>query len=296
VKALWLFAALLAPVPAFPLQNPRPPVVLPPAGLRVIDLESADQDPAAGTGIRDLGANAVTVSRPPSREADEIVTAAGLTYFALLTTDEIAILSRDASRIAEIRGERSLLGFYFWDAQVVEGFTTPEAQQQGYSTLKLLFPEKLVLYPTRLDPIAWNPDFLDRYFRPEFTDLVTPYFYPVGTTILGEAREEDAWRARLGGLLSALASRIPPGKGLLPVLQGFEQQGYPVSTHFLADQFAVYRSFWPNLSNAIVFAWKLSPPLVGIAGRPDLQEGACNLFRSLSRRSTCRSERVLSWR
>jgi hypothetical protein len=296
VKVLWLFAALLAPVPAFLFQNPRPPVVLPPAGLRVIDLESADQDPAAGSAIRDLGANAVTVSRPPSREADEIVTAAGLTYFALLTTDEIAILSRDASRIAEIRGERSLLGFYFWDAQVVEGFTTPEAQQQGYSTLKLLFPEKLVLYPTRLDPIAWNPDFLDRYFRPEFTDLVTPYFYPVGTTILGEAREEDAWRARLGGLLSTLASRIPPGKGLLPVLQGFEQQGYPVSTHFLADQFAVYRSFWPNLSNAIVFAWKLSPPLVGIAGRPDLQEGACNLFRSLSRRSTCRSERVLSWR
>ncbi|HEX9305423.1 MAG TPA: hypothetical protein VGA31_13300 [Thermoanaerobaculia bacterium] len=296
MKALWLFAALLAPVPAFLFQNPRPPVVLPPAGLRVIDLESADQDPAAWSAIRDLGANAVTVSRPPSREADEIVTAAGLTYFALLTTDEIAILSRDASRIAEIRGEGSLLGFYFWDAQVVEGFTTPEAQQQGYSTLKLLFPKKLVLYPTRLDPIAWNPDFLDRYFRPEFTDLVTPYFYPVGTTILGEAREEDAWRARLGGLLSALASRIPPGKGLLPVLQGFEQQGYPVSTHFLADQFAVYRSLWPNLSNAIVFAWKLSPPLVGIAGRPDLQEGACNLFRSLSRRSTCRSERVLSWR
>ena len=296
MKALWLFAALLAPVPAFLFQNPRPPVVLPPVGLRVIDLESADQDPAAWSAIRDLGANAVTVSRPPSREADEIVTAAGLTYLALLTTDEIATLSRDASRIAEIRGERSLLGFYFWDAQVVEGFTTPEAQQQAYSTLKLLFPEKIVLYPTRLDPIAWSPDFLDRYFRPEFTDLVTPYFYLVGTTILGEAREEDAWRARLGGLLSALASRIPPGKGLLPVLQGFEQQGYPVSTHFLADQFAVYRNLWPDLSNALVFAWKLSPPLVGIAGRPDLQEGACNLFRSLSRRSTCRSERVVSWR
>jgi hypothetical protein len=295
VKALGLFAALLGSVPAF-LQNPRTPVVLPPAGLRVIALESGDQDPSAWTAIRDLGANAVTVSRPPSRETDELATAAGLTYLALLTTDEIATLSRDASRIEEIRAERSLLGFYFWDAQVVEGFTTPEAQQQGYSTLKLLFPEKLVLNPTRLDPIAWNADFLDRYFRPEFTDLVTPYFYPVGTTILGEAREEDAWRGRLGGLLSALASRIPPGKGLLPVLQGFEQQGYPVSTHFLPDQFAVYRDFWPNLSNAIVFAWKSLPPLIEIAGRPDLQEGVCNLFRGLSRRSTCRSERVLSWR
>jgi hypothetical protein len=69
-----------------------------------------------------------------------------------------------------------------------------------------------------------------------------------------------------------------------------------VSTHFLADQFAVYRNYWPNLSNAIVFAWKSSPPLIEIAGRPDLQEGVCNLFRGLSRRSTCRSERVLSWR
>ena len=49
----------------------------------------------------------------------------------------------------------------------------------------------VLVYPTRLDPIVWSPDFLDRFFRPEFTDLVTPYFYPVGTTVIGEARETD---------------------------------------------------------------------------------------------------------
>ena len=298
MKVLCLFAALLAPGPAFPLQNPRQPVVLAAAGLRVIALER--EDPAAWSAIRDRGANLVTTKGPPSGETDRLASSAGLTYLAFLTTDDIPILSRDASRIAEIRAEHSLAGFYFWDAQVLEGFTTPAAQQQAYSTLKLLFPEKIVLYPTRLDPIAWSADFLDRYFRPEFTDLVTPYFYPVGTTILGEAREGDAWPGRLRGLLAALASRIPPGKGLLPVLQGFEQQGYPVSTHFLADQFAVYRNLWPDLSNALVYAWKLSSPdsapLIEIAGRPDLQEGVCNLFRGLSRRSTCRSGRVISWR
>jgi hypothetical protein len=300
VKVLWLFTALLAPGSAFLSQNPRAPVVLLPAGLRVMDLERDDPDAADWSAIRNLGANVVATLRPPSAQTDELASAAGLTYLAFLTTDEISILSRDASRIAQIRAERSLLGFYFWDAQVTEGFTTPEAQQQAYSTLKLLFPEKLVLYPTRLDPIVWNADFLDRYFRPEFTDLVTPYFYPVGTTVLGEAREGDAWQGRLGGLLSALASRTPPGKGLLPVLQGFEQQGYPVSTHFLADQLAVYRNFWPNLSNATVFAWKVSAaesgPLIEIAGRPDLQEGVCNLFRGLSRAFGCRSKREVPWR
>jgi hypothetical protein len=298
MKALWLFAALLAPSPAFLFQNPRAPVVLPPAGLRVVALERDDQDAEAWSAIRNLGANVVATLRPPSAQTDDLASATGLTYLAFLTTDEIAILSRDASRIEEFRAQRSLLGFYFWDAQVAEGFTTPEAQRQAYSTLKLLFPEKLVLYPTRLDPIVWNPDFLDRYFRPEFTDLVTPYFYPVGTTVLGEALEEDAWQGRLGGLLSALAPRIPSGKGLLPVLQGFEQQGYPVSTSFLAEQFAVYRNSWPNLSNAIVFAWKISAPgpLIEIAGRPDLQEGVCNLFRGLSRAAGCRSKRKVPWR
>jgi hypothetical protein len=300
IKALCLLAALLAPGPVLPFQIPRQPVAIPPSGLRVMVLERDDQDPVAWRAIRDLGANVVATLRPPSAETDGLASAAGLTYLAFLTTDEIHLLARDPSRIAEARAERALAGFYYWDGRVTEGFTTPEAQEQAYSTLKMLFPGKLVLYPTRLDPIAWNPDFLDRYFRAEFTDLVTPYFYPVGTTMLGEAHEEDAWSERLGGLLSALAPRIPAGKGLLPVLQGFEQQGYPIGPDFLSEQLAVYRRVSPNLSNAAVFAWKMATPdpapLIEIAGRPDLQVGVCNLFAGLSRALGCRSKRVVSWR
>ena len=299
--ALALCAAALGPRTIVPLQSPpREPVVRPPAGLRVLDLERDEPDPAAWEAMRDRGANTVAILRPPSAAIDRLAGGAGLRYLAFLTTEEIATLPDDASRISEIRAEHALAGFYFWDSQVLEGFTSPEAQGQAYSTLKLLFPDKVALYPTRLDPIAWSPDFLDRYFRPEFTDLVTPYFYPVGTTILGEAHEADDWRARLDGLLSDLASRIPRGKGLLPVLQGFEQQGYPISSYFLAEQFASYRRFWPDVPNAAVFAWELaspdSAPLLEIAGRPDLERGVCHLFRGLSPRSRCRPGLVVPGR
>lgn len=292
-----LLAKLLAFAVILPSEIPRAAPAVPPAGLRILVLERNDQDPAEWEGIRKAGANVVATLRPPNRETDELAGAAGLTYLAFLTTDEIAMFARDASRISEAQSEQHLAGFYYWDARVVEGLTTPAAQEQAYSTLKLLFPDKLVLYPTRLDPIVWNPDYLDVYFRPEFTDLVTPYFYPVGTTYIGEAREADPWR--LDELLSALAPRIPPGKDLLPILQGFEQEGYPVSSDFLARQLAVYRKTWPNLANAAVFAWRMSladsAPLVEIAGRPDLEEGVSNLFRGLSRRSTF-PRRVVSWR
>jgi hypothetical protein len=297
VVAAGFFAALLALGPALPFQVQRQRVVLPASGLRVLVLERNDQDAGEWQAIREAGANVVATLRPPSAQADELATAAGLTYLAFLTTDEISFFARDAGRIAEASSELSLAGFYFWDSQAVEGFTTPEAQQQAYSTLKLLFPDKLVLYPTRLDPIAWSPGFLDRYFRPEFTDLVTPYFYPVGTTIIGEARETDPWR--LDELLSALAPKVPPGKDLLPVLQGFEQIGYPVSTAFLQTQLAIFRRHWPTLQNAAVYAWRFGVegpgPLVEVAGRPDLEEGVCNLFTTLSRTS-CRARRTVSWR
>ena len=293
-------AAFLGAMQALPVASPREPVVRPPAGLRVLDLERNEPDPAAWEAMRDRGANVVAILQPPSAEIDRLAGDAGLRYLAFLTTEEIATLPEDASRISEIRAEHALAGFYYWDSDVLEGFTTPEAQGRAYSTLKVLFPDKLVLYPTRLDPIAWSPDFLDRYFRPEFTDLVTPYFYPVGTTILGEARQADDWRSRLDGLLAALASRTPRGKGLLPVLQGFEQQGYPISSYFLAEQFTSYRRFWPDVPNAAVFAWELSSsdsaPLLEIAGRPDLERGVCNLFRGLSPRSPCRPGPVVPWR
>jgi hypothetical protein len=293
-----LLVALLAAAAAVLLDNPRQALTIPTPGLRVLVLERNDSDPAEWKAIRDAGANVVATLRPPSAEADALATANGLTYLAFLTTDEIPLFLGDAARVGEARGERSLVGFYYWDAGVTEGFTSPDAQQHAYSTLKLAFPDKLVLYPTRLDLIVSNPEFLDRYFRPEYTDLVTPYFYPVGTTPIGEAHESDPWR--LDEILAVLATRVPAGKDLLPVLQGFEQNGYPVSPHFLGRQFAIFRKHWPSLANAAVYAWRFGPgepgPLVEVAGRPDLEAGVCNLFRALSRRSSCRSQRVVSGR
>lgn len=286
----------LAPALLFPIS--REPVIPASSGMRLLVLERDDRGIADWVAVRDVGANVAAILEPPNAEADQRATAAGLTYLAFLTTDEIQLLAGDAARVSEARGERSLAGFYYWDSQVTEGFTTPETQRQAYSTLKALFPDKLVINPTRLDPIAWSPDFLDHYFRPEFTDLVAPYFYPVGTTIIGEARESDPWR--LDELLSALRPRIPEGKAILPVLQGFEQNGYPVSSRFLVNQFAVYRNSWPDLSNAAVFAWKFLSPepgvLVEIAGRPDLEEGVCRLFSALSRASGCRFRQTVPWR
>jgi hypothetical protein len=297
-RGLATVGILLLAAPIARSQVARQPVVRAPAGLRVMVFERDVLNAAAWRAIRNLGANVVAIFGPPNAEIDALAGAAGVTYLAFLTADEIAILARAASRISEIRSERALAGFYYYDSQAPEGFTTPEVQRQAHSTLKLLFPDKIVLHPTRLDPIAWSPDFLDRYFRPEFTDLVAPYFYPVGPTILGEAREDGAWRERLAELLSALTPRVPAEKRVLPVLQGFEVEGYPVSSRFLADQLAVYRGHWPDVSGAVVFAWTIAEvaPFVEIADSPELQAGACRLFSTLSRASGCRSRRVIPWR
>ena len=291
------FPALLAlAATLFSTLPDRSPV--PASGLRALVLERYNERLAEWEATRRAGANLVVTLGPPDARTDELAGAFGLKYLAFLSTDEIPLFARDPARISEALSERNLAGFYYYDTRVLEGFTTPEAQRDAYTTLKSIFPDKIVLYPTRLDPIAWSPDFLDRYFRPEFTDFVTPYFYPVGTTIIGEARENDPWR--LGELLAALAPRLPPGKEILPVLQGFEQIGYPVSSSFLLRQFAIYRGYWPDLENAAVYAWRFGlegpGPLVEIAGRPDLEEGVCRLFRSLARTAGCRAGRIIPWR
>jgi hypothetical protein len=269
-------------------------------GIRCLVLQRKDLEPAVWQAMSDHGANLVVTAVAPGPETDRAAGAAGLAYLAFLTTDEIQRFAADPTRVAEARAERNLAGFYYWDAGISqEGFTTPEAQQLAYTTLKGLFPDKLVLYPTRLDPIVWSPGFLDQYFRPAFTDLVTPYYYPVGTTFIGEAREEDAWRDRLATLLAALAPRVPAGKKILPVLQGYEQPGYPVSARFPAAQLMVYRQFWPDLADAAVEAWELpgTEPLVELADLPTLQKGVCGLFADLEGpNARCRSRTTLDWR
>lgn len=177
-------------------------------------------------------------------------------------------------------------GIYYEDDESVEGYTSPEDQRRTYETLKEIFPGALVLHPTRLDPIAFDPGYLDAVYRPDYTDAVTPYFYPVGTTILGTAAEADSWQPRLESLLSEIARRTPGDVPVLPVLQAFEQDGFPVDAAFLARQFEVYARVWPGNENAAAFWWGDSAqdaPLVGFAFRPRVWEGVRTLFRRLAR-------------
>jgi hypothetical protein len=289
--------ALLLPVLLFAAEL-RPAASV--SGIRCVVMERDDLDPAAWQAIRGLGANVVAKAAPPGAETDRVAGLAGLSYLALLTTDEIQNLAGDPARLAELRGERNLAGFYYWDVNAVEGFTTPQAQQMAYTTLKSLFPDKLALHPTRLDPIVWSPGFIDGYFRPDFTDLVTPYFYPVGATPVGSWREQDDWRSELASLLTALAVRVPEGKAVFPVLQGFESPGYPLTAGFPAAQFEVYRRFWPKLAGAAVEGWEftdLEPLLAGLSVRPSLQEGVCGLFAGLQDRpARCRLRRTMPFR
>ena len=110
----------------------------------------------------------------------------------------------------------------------------------------------------------------------------------------------DVWEDRLAGLLSELARRMPEGKGVLPVLQGFQQEGYPVGARFPFRQMSVYRRFWPDLSNAAIDAWRFEqpqPPLVELADLPTLQRGVCVLFADLLRGyARCPCAREIPWR
>ncbi len=276
------------------------PATLNPSRIRAVVLERDEADAAALAAIRSLGANTVVTLNPPSLASGMAARAAGLSYIAFVTSADIERADGDPAFAESLRRIESLAGFYFWDDGVAEGYTAPAAQERAYAALKRMFPDKLVLYPTRLDPIQTDPSYLDSYFRPEFTDLVTPYFYPVGTTVLGVAQESDPWPERLSLLLSAISQRMPAGKRVLPVLQGFEQTGYPVSRRFPSSQMAVYRRVFPDCDNAAIFAWEIRVPgpLVELRDLPALAAGVFDLFASLAlpEERRRRPPRLIPWR
>ncbi|HYR46371.1 MAG TPA: hypothetical protein VER78_05140, partial [Thermoanaerobaculia bacterium] len=110
---------------------------------------------------------------------------------------------------------------------------------------------------------------------------------------------EDPWSERLAALLAAVAARVPEGKGVLPVLQGYEQPGYPVGARFPAAQLMVYRRFWPDVSNAALEAWEFPDPapIIGFVSLPQLQAGACSMFAGLAGHpARCRMRSPLPWR
>lgn len=250
--------------------------------MRIVVLTVGEQDPNVLAGVRALGADTIVTFARPSLVAANLAQAAGLKYIPFLSTLDVDRLVTDSSYRAEVSAIPGIAGFHFMNDQIVEGYTSAIEQQRAYAILKALFPAAVVIYATRLDLLATDPTYGDLYVRPEFTDYVAPYFYPVGTTVLGPQGEDDPWEERLAYLLGLLEPRIPSGKAVLPVLQGFEQDGYPVGADLAYRQLAVYREFWPDIANLAAFWWgDGTAPLRGLGERPALRSGFRRLFAGL---------------
>jgi hypothetical protein len=251
-----------------------------PGAIRAVVVLTREDDPEIALAIRRTGANTLVTQRLPDTATAAAAAAAGLRYIARISVADAVRLPADPRFLAAIRGIPGLYGLEYLDEGVTEGYATPETQALAYGILKSLLPGLLVLYATRLDPIATDASYLDSYFRPEFTDLVAPYFYPVGTTVLGTQSTTDPWEERLRALLGPVAARTPADQGVLPVLQGFEQAGYPVGREFPLRQLEVYREFWPDNPHAAVFWWGggVTVPFAGLSERPGLLAGFEGLF------------------
>ncbi len=271
----------------------RPSDSLDPELLRALVVFNREREANAIPAARGLGANVVVTHSAPDAETAAMARAAGVGYIAYLSTAEIDRAWEDPAARSRYAAMSGIGGVYYEDADVLEGYTTAEDQSRAYRRLKELFPFALAIHPTRLDPMLFDAGYLDAIYRPEFTDVVTPYYYPVGTTFFGSFGEHDAWDGLLEPMLRELARRTPAGKPLLPVLQAFEQEGFPVDERFLPAQFEVYRRVWPDNESAAVFEWGGSPdptpesPLVGLAFRPALAVGTRRLFRALAREVAC---------
>jgi hypothetical protein len=251
-----------------------------PAAIRAVVVLEGDDDPEVAWAIRQSGANTLVTQRPPDAASAAAAARAGLRYVARIPVRDVLRLPGDPRLLEQIRGIPNLYGLEYLDEGVTEGYASPETQRLAYGILKALLPGVRVLYATRLDPIATDPTYLDLYFRPEFSDLVTPYFYPVGTTVLGAEGADGPWEERLRSLLGPLAARTPVDRLVLPVLQGFEQPGYPVGRDFPLRQLEVYREFWPDVSDLAVFWWGGGPAglFQGLTDRPALLAGFEGLF------------------
>ena len=253
------------------------------AVLHVVVLTVGERDPGVLAGVRALGANAVVTFARPSAEASAAAAAAGLTYVPFLSVRDVDALLTDPDAVHALRQIPGIAGFHYYDEDVVEGHTPADEQERTYAILKALFPEALVFYAMRLDLVSLEPGYLDAYFGSGAADFVAPYFYPVGTTTLGLFEEEDAWRGQLAALLAPLAARMGEGQKVLPVLQAFEQRGFPVGARFPARQLEVYREFWPDLEDVAAFWWgdPADATLIGLFDEPALRAGVTRLFRDL---------------
>jgi hypothetical protein len=258
------------------------------SGIRAVVLVEGESDPARLETLKEVGFNTVVSCGGPDLDTARAMETADVSYLAYISSADVERLSQDADyreKVAAAAAVSSFLGFYFSDETSVEGYMAPEVQRRTYETLKSLFPARLALFPLRLDLVLADTEFLDTYFRPEFSDLVTPYFYAVGMTSLGTFQYADDWAPLLAELLSRLRRRMPSGKRILPVLQGMEQVGYPVEWDFARRQMDVYRALWPSNQNLAAFAWGFEVSSDTIFLSLDQQTTLKSGFRTLLRES-----------
>ena len=251
-----------------------------PDAWRVIAVVAGAEDAATAAALAVVGANVLATLSPPDALTDQACAAAGIRYLARIPVSDVVALPFHPERVAEIRAMRSLVALQVIDLDAVEGYETPQTLALAYGILKSLFPQLPVVHALRLDPIGWDPGYLDAYYRPELCDVVAPYFYPVGTTYLGTFEDDDAWPGVLRALLAEVAARTPAGTPILPVLQAFEQSGHPVSRALLDRQLGIYREAWPEPAGVAAFWWGggLDEPLTGLTGRADLRSALASLF------------------
>jgi len=165
--------------------------------MRAVVLTVGEEDPNVIAGVRALGADTVVTTARPSLAAAHLAEAAGLRYIPFLSTADVDRLLTDSGYRAAVSAIPGIAGFHYMNDQIIEGYTSAVEQERAYTILKSLFPAAIVIHPTRLDLLATDPTFADSCVRPEFTDYVAPYFYPVASTVLGPQQEDDPWEERL---------------------------------------------------------------------------------------------------
>src|SRR5206468_1639911 len=132
--------------------------------IRAVVLTVGEEDPSVLQGVRALGADTVVTFARPSAAAAAAAAGAGLKYIPFLSVSDVDRLLGDPGALSRLGAISGIAGFHYRDEDVIEGYTPAAEQQRAYAILKGIFPGAIVLYATRLDPVATDPVYLDGYF------------------------------------------------------------------------------------------------------------------------------------
>lgn len=151
--------------------------------LHAIVVRQKERDPSVLAQLKSMGVNTLVTETNPDLATARAAAEAGLSYIAFLTTWDLERLGSDPLAYREIGGMPSLSGFYFWDADILEGYTSPAVQERAYTSLKRCFrtssfSSRRAWIPSRPIPASptWSPPTSIRWAGPcsEATPSRTP--------------------------------------------------------------------------------------------------------------------------